>query len=458
MNRFYFFFLLLICYSMGTYAQTTYTMPEETALHEGTWIQWPHNNLYGPWYQGDVEPTFVAMTKALQSGENVHIIAYDSTELDHILSVLDTEGVPMTNLDFFVFPNDDVWSRDNGPMFVYDENNQLHILDWGFNGWGGDTPYSKCDKIPELTSEAIGIPRIDLSAMVLEGGAIEHDGRGTMMATRSSITHPSRNPNLSETEIEQYLTTYMGITKFIWLDGVYGVEITDMHIDGFVKFANDSTIVTMNNADLIYWYVTPNEIDLIYNATNVDDEAFEIVKLPLTQNDVVTTYGYNLGYKGSYVNYYIGNEVVLVPTYNDPNDAEAIAILEDVHPDRTIIGVDVRNIYEYGGMVHCLTQQQPIDLNPTGALELDPASFDLQQNMPNPFSEQTVIGFSAPEGADVQLEVYDMQGRLIQRLFPAVGQQVFELKASGFQDGVYFYRLILDGQVSKSRKMIFTGK
>jgi agmatine deiminase len=181
-------YLLVIMMIIGLYtkAQTVaYTMPEETEEHEGTWIQWPHNYLYGPWYRDDVKSTFIEMTDALQSGENVHIIANDSTELAYIIDVLATANVPFTNIDFFVHQTDDVWSRDNGPMFVYNESNELTILDWGFNGWGSDAPYAKCDVIPQSVGTDLSLPVINLNSVVLEGGAIEHDGHGTMMATRS---------------------------------------------------------------------------------------------------------------------------------------------------------------------------------------------------------------------------------------------------------------------------------
>ena len=358
--------LLVTLFPLVATTQVEYTMPEEISQHEGTWLQWPHNNLYGPWYISEVEPTFVSMTNALQSGEMVHIVATDSTELDRITNVLNNANVPMANIDFYVYPTDDVWSRDNGPMFVYNQNDALTIIDWGFNGWGLDTPFSNCDVIPQSVGNAIGVPVVDLNSLVLEGGAIEHDGHGTMVATRSSITHSSRNPTLTEQQIEDSLTHYIGITNFIWLDGVYGLEITDMHIDGFVKFANDSTIVTMDSLDLISWDVPPGDIANIYSATNSMGGAYTFVYLPLTQNNVTTTYNDDLGYKGSYVNYYIGNDVVLVPTYNDPMDANAISILQGIYANRTVVGIDVRDLYAYGGMVHCVTQQQPIDLNDLG--------------------------------------------------------------------------------------------
>lgn len=338
-------------------------MPEEADEHEGTWLQWPHNNLYGPWFIEDVEPTFIAMTQNLQAGEKVHIIATDNSEMNRIINVLNNEGIPLTNIDFYVFPTDDVWIRDNGPMFVYDQNNDLSIVDWGFNGWGNDTPYGNCDLIPGAVGSELAMSVSDVNGVILEGGAIEHDGHGTLMATRSSVTHSSRNPGLTEQQIEDSLTKYVGVTNFIWLDGIYGLEITDMHIDGFVKFVNDTLLVTMDSLDLIYWDVPPADISTLYNATNVNNVVYERIYLPLTQNNVVTTYNDNLGYRGSYVNYYIGNEVVLVPTYNDPNDAVAINILQGIYTNRTVVGVDVRDLYAYGGMIHCVTQQQPVDLN-----------------------------------------------------------------------------------------------
>ncbi|MBR9923012.1 MAG: T9SS type A sorting domain-containing protein [Bacteroidetes bacterium] len=458
MKQLHYFFTLLVpffFFCLSAKAQTIqYIMPEETTQHEGTWIQWPHNYLYGPWYREDVSPTFVSMTDALQTGEKVYIIAYDITELTFIQSQLDNANVPLTNIEFFIQETDDVWSRDNGPMFVYDLDDKLAILDWGFNGWGEDTPYEKCDVIPEKVSQEMDIPRIDLSSVVLEGGAIEHDGHGTMFATRSSVTHPSRNPNLTEAQIEDTLTTYMGITNFIWLDGIYGYDITDQHIDGFLKFANDSTIITMNADDLYYWYVSQQEINTIYNATNTDGDPYNVIFLPLTQNNVVTTYGSNLGYKGSYCNYYIGNEVVLVPTYNDPNDGVAIDILQGIHPNRTVLGIDVRNLYAYGGMIHCITQQQPVELNVTNASEAAGSIHKLFQNSPNPFSDFTTIAFDVEGNSALSLDVYNLLGQKIKRLRPDPTAKQVVLQASDFATGVYIYSLRVDGKVVASRKMI----
>ena len=447
--------LLSIVSYTASHSQTVqYTMPEETEEHEGTWIQWPHNYLYGPWYKDDVTSTFVDMAKALQVGEKVHIIAYDSTEYAYIVSELNSAGVPLTNIDFFIYPTDDVWIRDNGPMFVYDQYGELTILDWGFNGWGLDTPYSLCDIIPESISADLSIPVVDLNSVVLEGGAIEHDGYGTMLATRSSITHPSRNPGLTEQQIEDKLTTYMGISKFIWLDGIYGEDITDQHIDGFVKFANDSTIVTMNSEDLAYWYVSASEIDIINNASNINEDPYQIVELPLTQNNVITTYGQNLGYKGSYVNYYIGNDVVLLPTYNDPNDALAITIIQGVYPNRNVVGVDVRNLYAYGGMIHCITQQQPVALNTTGLLEHSVTPSTRVQNNPNPFDDFTTISIDLENNYSGRLNIYNNLGQIVKTIAVSNMDQDVILNTKDFEGGVYTYSLIVDGKIVGSNRLV----
>jgi len=267
-------------------------MPSEEALHEGTWLQWPHDYTY-QFGASDFEPAWIEMTEALIIGENVHIIAYNETEKSHIEFALGTAGVSMENVDILIAPNDDFWVRDNGPVFVYDTDSVLHITDWGFNGWGNDTPYELCDEVPNLIATELNIPLIDLSAMVLEGGAIEIDGNGSMMATRSSITASDRNPNLSEEEIENYMTTYLGLTNFIWLDGMFGgwEDITDQHIDGFAKFHGTKTIVTMNEEDLDYWYVSADDIYTLYNATQPNGDTYDYVYLPLTDNNVITTWG-----------------------------------------------------------------------------------------------------------------------------------------------------------------------
>jgi agmatine deiminase len=337
-----------------------YTMPDEAELHEATWLQWPHQFEYGTTYRNRLDATWIAMTKTLVSSEKVYIVAYNTSEKTRITNLLTTAGVALTNVVFKVFQTNDVWVRDNGPIYVRDKNGQLVIQDWGFNGWGEKAKYNYCDVIPTKIAIDQGKTKIDLNAvMKVEGGSVEIDGNGTLLATKSAILNKNRNPNMTQAQAEAIFTKYLGVTNFIWLDGVAGLEITDMHIDGFAKFANKNTLVTMSETDLLYWEVPQTDINKLYLSKNKSGAAYNFVKLPLTKNNVITTYGKNLGYKGSYLNYYIANSRVLVPTYNDPNDNVAIQAIQKLYPTKTVVGIDVRNLYANGGMIHCVTQQQP---------------------------------------------------------------------------------------------------
>jgi agmatine deiminase len=341
-------------------AGAVYVMPDETLEHEGTWLQWPHDKTYGADFRDGLDPTWVEMTRALVASENVHIVAYDATEQARIEALLEAEGVALDRVDFTLQPTDDVWIRDNGPIYVFDEDDNLAIEGWGFNGWGGKTPFELSREVPSVIAEQQGLDYIDLQdLMINEGGSVVMDGAGTLMATRSSILNDNRNPGMTQAQAEAHFEKYLGVENFIWLDGVAGQEITDMHIDGFATFAPGNKIVTLDDFSLADWGVADADIDTLFGATNASGEPYEFVFTPLTRDNVVTTWGQNLGYPGSYINYYVANTVVLVPNYNDPNDVIANALIQELYPDREVIGIDVRNLYAEGGMVHCVTQQQP---------------------------------------------------------------------------------------------------
>lgn len=338
-----------------------YTMPAESSPQEGTWLQWPHKYQYGLTYRDRIEPTWIAMTRELVSGERVHIIAYNEEARRDIVNKLTAAEIALDNVDFYLFKTNDVWVRDNGPIFVRNvKNNELTIEGWGFDGWGDKEPYRYSERIPSEVAKSIQKPFVQLkNKMILEGGAVELDGRGELMTTRSSVLNDNRNPGMTQTEAEGLFKTYLGATHFIWLDGVAGLDITDMHIDGFARFGENNTIITMSRDDLFYWKLSEKDIKTLYSVKNIKGKPYSYVTLPLTKKNVVTTYGKNLGYKGSYVNYYITNDKVLVPNYNDSNDAVANAVIQTLYPNRKVVGIDVRNLYANGGMVHCVTQQQP---------------------------------------------------------------------------------------------------
>lgn len=329
--------------------QLTFTMPAEEALHEGTWLQWPHNFGWDSQHVERLESTWVELARGLHTGERVHIITYNEAEGTRVRELLETEGLDLSQLDFFNWPTDDVWVRDNGPIFVRDSEGALAIADFEFNGWGGKAEYANCNAIPGLISAALGIPRHAIS-LVNEGGSVEIDGRGTLMAKRSSILNNNRNPGWSQSDVESYFKKYLGVSNFIWLDGFKGRDITDDHIDGTARFANGQTIVTHapENGDA-------TEHAILEAATDTDGQTYRIVHLPITQNEVS-----GLNDHGLYINYYIGNEVILMPTYGDPNDAAAQSVLEGLYPNRRVIGIHAAELAKDGGMFHCVTQQQPL--------------------------------------------------------------------------------------------------
>ena len=429
---------------MNSVNSQNYTFPDETETHEGTWLQWPHQYEYGTAYRNSLDATWVAMTNALQANEKVHIIAYDTTEQARITNLLSSGStLQLFNITFTIKQTNDVWARDTGGIFVRNSSGNLVLQDWGFNGWGGDYGFAKDTTVPTAMGTATGLAPLNLnSIMTVEGGAWEMDGNGVFLSTKSAILsqsntssqiHSIRNIGMTEAQANAVFAQYIGATKFIWLDGFFSTDdITDAHIDGFAKFAPGNKLVTMNQTDLLYWGVSQTDINKLYAASNTNNVVYTKIYIPLTQNDVSKTNGTSLGYKGSYANYYVANNRVLVPNYNDPNDAIANAIIANLYPNRIVVGIDLRNLYENGGMVHCVTQQQP-----TATLSIN--KFDLNQKfeaIPNPVKNNFQI--KSEESID-EIEIYNELG---QQVFSKNGLKFNEyISVENLNSGIYFIKI-----------------
>lgn len=333
-----------------------YTLPGEDSPREGTWLSWPHHHTYGKKYRDEIEPVWVAMTDALTEGERVHIIACDEAERDRIVKLLENAGVDMDKVDFVIVPTDDVWVRDTGPIFGFDKQGRLTIVNFAFDGWGKKAASAHDDAIPVRVAELRNFPLFDASDIVIEEGAIELDGAGTLMACESSVVSPNRNPEMSRDEMEERLRYYLGITNFVWLEGALNEDITDAHIDGMARFLDSHTILAVARDDFgdLYESISMADYDKIVSARNAAGEPYKVVEFPLTKKKMK-----GLGYKGSYLNFYVGNKVILMPVYNDVNDSVAAELLARLYPGRRVVKVDVTKLYKYGGMLHCVTQQQP---------------------------------------------------------------------------------------------------
>lgn len=343
------------------FPMSSYTFPAEDAAHEGTWLNWPHHYTYGMDYREEIEPIWIEMVAALHRGERIHIVAYDAVEEKRISSLLAAEQIDMTQIDFVIAKSDDVWSRDTGPMFAFDDNGKMVIVDFAFDGWGKKMPFENDDKTSSAVAKAKSIPIISVPDFVLEGGSVELDGACTLLATKSSVTSKNRNVGMTAIQAEAYLEKYLGASNFIWLDGVTDEDITDAHIDGMARFYDEKTLLTVSEDDFFELYegILESDYELLCNAENADGQPYEIVELPLTAKNVR-----GLDYKGSYLNYYVGNDVVLLPIYGDKNDALATEIIGELYEGRKVVPIDVTALYQYGGMLHCVTQQQPKQVSP----------------------------------------------------------------------------------------------
>jgi len=310
------------------------------------------------------------MAKELHIGENVHIIVNDEDEKNHVVRELTAVKVDFGKVDFFIRETDDIWVRDNGPIFVRDGNGKLVALDCNFNGWGNKCEHEKDRLISKYISDTMGIPHAK-APICLEGGGIELDGRGTFMAAKTSIINDNRNPGKSQAEIEAALTECFGVTNFIWISGLKGEdnkgEITDWHIDGQARFASADTIMYRfnmhDNDEKYYLDALEKQYRQLREAVNTDGKKYKLIPVPVSKGTIEKPPGEDAGVrsgKGSYLNYLVGNEVVLVPVYGDENDKLGLGIIEGQFPGRRVVGINCRALYPYGGMIHCVTQQQPL--------------------------------------------------------------------------------------------------
>ncbi|WP_209304478.1 MULTISPECIES: agmatine/peptidylarginine deiminase [unclassified Streptococcus] len=211
--------------------------------------------------------------------------------------------------------------------------------------------YQNDDVIPQRVAEATGYSWIDVSDFVLEGGSVELDGHVTAMLTRSAVLNKNWNSGMSQEEAEVYLTKYLGAENFILLEGVSGEDITDAHSDAIARFVDENRMVAVSKVD----FFELKDLEILYRVQNVKGEPYELTELPLTKKNVK-----GLDYKGSYVNFYVGNKVVLVPIYSDANDQEAMDSIQKLYPSREVVWIGVSKLYENSGMIYCVTQQQPL--------------------------------------------------------------------------------------------------
>ena len=335
-------------------------LPPEWASQSGVMLTWPHG--HGDWAArlATVEPVFVAIAREVARRERVLIGAYDVDHSHRIQKLLRDAGVDLSRVVLRIAISNDTWARDHGPITLLCRNDAT-LLDFGFNGWGGKYPHALDKVITRRLYEAgaFGATPLETVDWVLEGGSIEVDGDGTLLTTARCLLAPTRNPGFTRDRLEQNLKELLGLNRILWLNrGYLAGDDTDSHIDTLARFCNAHTIAYVacdDPADEHYLELKSMEQELQKFRT-ADGTPYRLAPLPWPRAK------YNEDGKrlpATYANFLVVNGAVLVPTYDDPADAAALARLKDCFPDREIVAVDcLPLIYQFGSL-HCVTMQLP---------------------------------------------------------------------------------------------------
>ena len=340
--------------------QLGYYFPAEFARHSATWLSWPHKEASWPGKIESIYPVYAQFVKLVAEGEKVNINVVDEAMKQNAIRYLTLVNADLKNIHFFFHPTNDAWCRDHGPAFVINPKatQQKMIVDWGYNAWGNKyPPYELDDVIPTLIGKHYNIPVVE-PGIVMEGGSVDFNGKGTVLTTTSCLLNPNRNPHLNQKQIEEYLHNFYGVENILWLgDGIVGDD-TDGHIDDITRFVNEDTVVTVVEEDKNDDNYAPlqENLETLKKLRLENGKPINIIELPMP--GAVHYDGMRL--PASYANFYISNNYVVVPTYRDKrNDDKALAILEKCFPDRKVVGLDSTDIIWGLGSFHCLSQQEP---------------------------------------------------------------------------------------------------
>jgi agmatine deiminase len=353
---------------VGTSRALGYRMPAEWEPHEGTWIAWPHNASDWPGKFAAIPWAYAEIVRLLAQRETVHILVQSKTAEQRVVSVLRRAGAHLDRVTFHLWATDRVWLRDSGPIFVQNAEGKLAITDWKFNAWAKYDNWRLDDAIPAHVAALLQMPRWQPASaladgsphrLVLEGGSIDVNGRGTLVTTEECLLSDvqQRNPGVSREQLEAAFHNYLGIDQVLWLDRGTAGDDTHGHVDDITRFVGPETIVTAVEPDETDYNHTPLAENLrrLKASCTPAGKQWTIVELPMPRPVVFR--GQRL--PASYANFYIANGLVLVPTFHDPKDRVALSILAEVFPEREVIGIHAVDLVWGLGTLHCMTQQQP---------------------------------------------------------------------------------------------------
>jgi agmatine deiminase len=340
-----------------------YHIPAEWEPHEATWIGWPHNRSDWPGKFQTIPWVYGEICRKIAPGEIVRIIVNSATHETSSKRILRKVGVDLQRIQFFRFPTDRGWTRDFGPMFVKSKQG-LAVNEFGFTGWAKYPNHRKDRTIHAKAARTLKIrsfkPLFHNKPFVLEGGAIDVNGRGTLLTTEECLLDQEaqvRNPGMSKAKTEQALREYLGVTNILWLGKGIAGDDTHGHVDDLARFVNPNTIVLCreNDASDVNYRPLWENRERLEEARLENGSKPQIVDLPMPE----PLFFDGVRLPASYANFYFSNAALLVPTFNDPKDRAALGILSELVTDRPVVGIHAVDLLWGFGTIHCLTQQQP---------------------------------------------------------------------------------------------------
>jgi agmatine deiminase len=333
-------------------------MPAEWEPHAATWLAWPHERSDWPGKFAPIRWVYAEIVRHLAGVERVRILVQDGELADEARRTLQKAGADLNAVEFYVCPTDRGWTRDSGPLFIKQSDGRLAVTDWRFNGWAKYPNYRRDNRIPAFIARRLDLPRY-ATGIVLEGGSIDVNGRGSLLTTEECLLSPvqARNPGLAREDLERVLAGFLGARHVLWLGRGIAGDDTHGHIDDVARFTGPSTVVAAVEPDKSDPNYEPLRDNLrrLRHMRDQDGNPLRVVPLPMPE----PVYFNGQRLPASYANFYIANRLVLVPTFNDPRDRLALQTLSRLFPDRQVVGLYCRDLVLGLGAIHCLTQQQP---------------------------------------------------------------------------------------------------
>ena len=336
-----------------------FRMPAEWEPHEATWLAWPHERSDWPGKFAPVPWVYGEVARHLSEVERVRLLVPSREAARAARRVFEMSGVNLAAVDFYVCPTNRSWTRDFAPIFVKRDKEVL-ITNWKFNGWAKYPNWKRDNAVPDFVARRLRMAQSKLD-VVLEGGAIDVNGRGAMLTTEECLLSDmqARNPGMSREDLERIFNEYLGVKKVLWLGRGIAGDDTHGHVDDLARFVNADTVVTVVEEDPSDENYLPLKENLarLRRMTDQDGRKLNVVKLPMPR----PVYFDRQRLPASYANFYIANGMVLVPVFNDPADREALNTLARLFPGRRTVGIYCRDLVLGLGTLHCMTQQQPAE-------------------------------------------------------------------------------------------------